>query len=172
MVYYATLIPHAVAMLAHLAGLAIAIFLLVRTKSKAAILAAVGFGLLALVDLGQIVQSVLPLGGQLSRWLPWVLSCCCSMFDLAAIVCLIVALWQAVSGTSAGDKTTPEPLDDIETWEEEEGEQDVISDEPEQAPDDVIYAPAKLDTPRERLKDLNQHVSRARKIKPEIKARG
>jgi hypothetical protein len=26
-------------------------------------------------------------------------ACCCSVFDIAAIVCLIVAIWQAMSST-------------------------------------------------------------------------
>ena len=142
---YAILIPHVVAMLAHLVGLVIAIFLLVRTKSKAAILAAVGFGLFALINLGQIMQPLLPFG-RAGQWLPWVLSCCCSMFDLAAIGCLIVAFWQAVSGASAGDKTTPEPSDDVETWEEE-----IVTDASEYAPDDAIFATEKLDIAEETL---------------------
>jgi hypothetical protein len=83
---YAGIVPHVVAVLAYLAGLIVAIILLVRTKARAATLALVGFALLMLITLGQIV-----------------LSCCCSVLDLAAIVCLIVAIWQAVTGAGKQD---------------------------------------------------------------------
>ena len=138
---YATLIPHVVALLAHLAGLVVAIWLLVQIKSKAAILAAVSFGLLTLVSLGLIVLSLPPVAKQfaVNQWLPWTLGCCCSIFDAAAIVCLIVAIWKAVSGARAGE--TDESLYD-ETWEEEANE---VTDSPVEPPD--TYATEKLETP-------------------------
>ncbi len=141
---YLMLIPRLVLLLVYLAGLVVAILLLVRAKSTAAILAAVAFGLLILVSLGQIVLSLPPVAEQLfftSQWLSLSLSCCCSLFDVAAIVCLIVALWQAVSGTSAKE-TEQESFYD-ETWEE----QDEVVDVPEQAPDEATYATEKLETP-------------------------
>ncbi len=141
---YLMLIPRLVLLLVYLAGLVVAILLLVRAKSTAAILAAVAFGLLILVSLGQIVLSLPPVAEQLfftSQWLSLSLSCCCSLFDVAAIVCLIVALWQAVSGTSA-EKTEQESFYD-ETWEEE----DEVVDVAEQTPDEATYATEKLETP-------------------------
>lgn len=104
---YATLITPVVAMLVHLAGLVVAIVLLIRAKGTAAILAVVGFALLTLISLGQIVLS-LPatvrwLALSAPRWTGWPLNCCCSILDLAAVVCLIVALWQAISGTVPGE---------------------------------------------------------------------
>ena len=126
---YAGLIPHVAALLAYLAGLAAAIILLVRAKGRAAILAAVGFALLALVSVGQIVLALPSVNVQFIRvgqWLAWVLNCCCSMFDVAAIACLIVAIWQAVSG--AGTEEVEE----------------VIVDVSEEAPE-AAYATAKLE---------------------------
>jgi hypothetical protein len=102
---YAGIVPHVVAVLAYLAGLIVAIILLVRTKARAATLALVGFALLMLITLGQIVLSLPQLTREFVRvqWLVWVLSCCCSVLDLAAIVCLIVAIWQAVTGAGKQD---------------------------------------------------------------------
>ena len=104
---YAALIRHVVALLMHLTGLVVAIFLLVRAKGRAAILAAVGFALLVLISIGQIVLTLPPVGREFYRvggqWSVWVYNCCCSIFDIAAVACLIVAIWQAVSGTGAHD---------------------------------------------------------------------
>ena len=102
---YANLIPYVAALLVYLAGLAVAVILLIRAKGKAAILAVVGFALLVLISIGQIVLAVLPVAVNLYRftWLVWILNCCCSIFIMAAIVCLIIAIWQAVSGPSAKD---------------------------------------------------------------------
>lgn len=104
---YAALIRHVVALLMHLAGLVVAIFLLVRAKGRAAILAAVGFALLVLISIGQIALTLPPVSREFYRvggqWSVWVYNCCCSIFDIAAIVCLIVAIWQAVLGTGAHD---------------------------------------------------------------------
>ena len=130
---YATLVPHVAALLAYLAGLAVAIFLLVRSRGRAAILAAVGFGLLTLISLGQIVLILPPVSGQFFRigqWLAWVLNCCCSIFDIAAITCLIVAIWQAVSGT--------EPL-------EEEVIVDVFDQVPGEAPSATMVLEERLE---------------------------
>jgi hypothetical protein len=135
---YLMLIPQLALLLVHLAGLVVAILLLVRAKSTAAILAAVAFGLLTLLSLGQIIQMLPPVSAQIysaGPWLPVSLSCCCSLFDAAAIVCLIVAIWQAVSGTGA--KETEESFD--ETWEEEA---DQATDVPAESPD--TYATEKL----------------------------
>ncbi len=36
------------------------------------------------------------------------LGCCCNLFNLAAFVCLIVALWQALSGQTVQKSATEE----------------------------------------------------------------
>jgi hypothetical protein len=65
----------------------------------------VGFALLALFDLVQFVLGLPPVFEAITwrstAWL-WVINCCCSIFDVAAIVCLIVAIWQAISGAGVG----------------------------------------------------------------------
>ena len=98
---YTVLVPYVAALLGHLAGLVVAIILLARAKDTAAILAVVGFALLTLVSIGQITLALPAVDRQIFHvglWLRWPLNCCCGFFDLAAIVCLIIALWQALSG--------------------------------------------------------------------------
>ena len=106
--YYARFVPYAVALLVHLAGLVVAIILLIRVKGTAAILSAVGFALLTLISIGQVVLSLPAMERQFFRaglWLVWLSNCCCGLFDLIAVVCLIVALWQAISVTAAEEAT-------------------------------------------------------------------
>ena len=102
---YALIIPYLAALLAHLAGLVVAIILLVRSRTTPAVLSVVGFALLALFDLVQFVLGLPPVFQAIiwrsTAWL-WVINCCCSIFDVAAIVCLIVAIWQAISGAGVG----------------------------------------------------------------------
>jgi len=102
---YALIIPYLAALLAHLAGLVVAIILLVRSRTTPAVLSVVGFALLALFDLVQFVLGLPPVFEAITwsstAWL-WVINCCCSIFDVAAIVCLIVAIWQAISGAGVG----------------------------------------------------------------------
>jgi hypothetical protein len=117
---YAVLVPHVAALLAYLAGLIVAIFLLVRARGTAAILAVVGFAVLILISIGQIVLAVPPVNRELFRagqWSVWGLNCCCSILDVGAIVCLIVAIWQAVLGTGAGE--TAEGVVTVDTPEEQ-----------------------------------------------------
>jgi hypothetical protein len=168
---YAGIIPHVVAALAYLAGLIVAIILLVRTKARAATLALVGFALLMLITLGQIVLSIPQLTREFVRvqWLVWVLSCCCSVLDLAAIGCLIVAIWQAVTGTAkkdaAEDVAYPDEMpvgtavldempegspfatqklsDADDEWEEGE----IVQDAPEDVSEDTPFATQKLSDP-------------------------
>ncbi len=118
--WYAMILPMLPVLLVHLAGVVVAVILLVRRGGTPAILALVGFGVLFLSDLVGLGRGPLigALAGQ-TRQLVLVSSgvnCCCSVVDVAAIVCLIVALWQAVSGTSSGAvETNPdeEPLEEI-----------------------------------------------------------
>ncbi len=101
--WYVMILPSLPILLAHLAGVVVAIVLLVRRRSAAAILALIGFGLLFIMDLADFGRG--PLVGLLTGRMGinqfWAVSatigCCCSIFDVAAVVCLIVAIWQAVS---------------------------------------------------------------------------
>lgn len=116
--FYAYFVPHAVALLVHLVGLVVAIVLLIRAKGTAAILAVVGFALLTLNSVGQIVLRLPAMWRQLFRlgqWSTWFSSCCCGLFDMIAVACLIVALWQAISATSAEKAAEGAGA----TWEEE-----------------------------------------------------
>jgi uncharacterized membrane protein YjdF len=105
--------------LAHLVGAIIAIILLARYKAKAATLALVGFGLLFVVDIARFFMGPLALslsrqignGGRAFAQFNVGLGCCCSIFDVAAIACLIFALWQAVS---AGQPSTDAEPDEFE----------------------------------------------------------
>jgi hypothetical protein len=100
------LLPAIPVLLAHLAGMVVAIILLVRQQGKraAGILALIGFALLVIFDLVGFAQ------GSLIRFLSRrtatgirlahiSVACCCNIFDLAAIACLIVAIWQATLST-------------------------------------------------------------------------
>jgi hypothetical protein len=119
------------ALLAHLAGLVASVVLLLRSKSRAAILAVVGFGLLALITMTQIVLGLPPVSRAVFRaaWVIWVLDCCCSVFEVAAVVCLIVGIWQAVSGSGDAGKATQECGQTAQAWQK-----------PEAAPQRVVKA--------------------------------
>lgn len=104
--WYFLILPALPILLAHLAGAVVAVILLIRQRQKStpAILALIGFGLLFVLDLANFGRT--PLIGWLGRRAVrqiWAVSagvgCCCGIFDVAATVCLIVALWQAVSVT-------------------------------------------------------------------------
>jgi hypothetical protein len=90
--------------LAYLAGLVLAIILAVRAKAKAATLAAIAFGLLLVKHLAawwfsipiyNLVYDVIE--GSFANWVVSGLDCCCGVLQLAAVVCLVIAVWQAVS---------------------------------------------------------------------------
>ena len=148
--WYVLLITHFVVLLAHLTGLMVSTVLLIRTKVRAAILAAVGFGLLTLLTLSQIALNVPAVAREIYRvgWLSWVINCCCGIADVVAIVCLIVAIWQAVSGSGSG-KPDQQPVDDGEGWEAaeagSEGDVEVLEAEPEAG----RYTTVKLDETEE-----------------------
>ena len=106
--WYVLLLPALPILLVHLAGLVVAIILLVRRGGTPAILALVGFGILFIVDLAGLGSAPLTrLLAEQVRQVSQVMAvsagvgCCCSVFDVAAIVCLIIAVWQAVSGPRA-----------------------------------------------------------------------
>lgn len=103
-----TYIAHIALTLAYLAGLIVAILLLVRVKGTPAILATVAFGVLFLASLGDLLRIaflqalIVRLLEIRTIHLPRVaggFECCCGILQLAAIVCLIIAIWQAVVGS-------------------------------------------------------------------------
>ena len=97
----------AVFLIVHLVGLVVAIVLLIKFKGTPAILATVAFALGLIQDVGQIARGLfldrvliqqigvsdLPttIGG---------LNCCCGILNLIGLVCLIIAIWQAVSSAA------------------------------------------------------------------------
>jgi hypothetical protein len=90
--------------LVHLACLVAAAALLFKVKGTPAILATVAFALLFLSDVGWILRVAFldRTIRNLVNFGPWALnSCCCGLFQLAAFVCLVVALWQALSEENA-----------------------------------------------------------------------
>lgn len=102
---FVNLLPLLPALLAHLTGVVFAIILLVRIERRRtpAIFALLGFALLAILDLANVARG--PLIGLLShraaagvRLASIGVGCCYSVFDVVAIVCLIIAIWQAMSG--------------------------------------------------------------------------
>lgn len=103
---FVNVVPAIPVLLAHLAGAVVAVILVVRqeTMSMPALLALIGFGLLLILDMARFARG--PLIRFVSHRTPAgvpsavaSVGCCCSIFDAAAIVCLIVAIWQASSGT-------------------------------------------------------------------------
>jgi hypothetical protein len=149
--FYAGFLPHVAALLAYLGGLVVAIILLARVKGRAAILATVGFGLLTLIALGQIVLALPQLSREFFRvqWLAWALNCCCSVLDIGAIVCLIIAIWQAVTGAGAGE-TAQEAVYPAEIVEEAPEEAEYATVKLEEEPQEPTSGTAELeDAPRD-----------------------
>ena len=105
--WFLNVLPVLPTLLVHLAGVVVAIILLVRHKGTPAILALIGFAVLLLLNLVSFGRT--PLVGAIARQggmqrvaaVSTGVGCCCSVIDVAAIVCLIVAIWQAVTGSSA-----------------------------------------------------------------------
>ena len=101
-------LPAVPVLLAHVAGLVVAIILVLRPKTQrtAGLLALAGFGLLVILDLAEFAQGPLIrlLSNQTARGIRLAhisVGCCCSAVDIAATVCLIVAMWQAMSSNEA-----------------------------------------------------------------------
>jgi hypothetical protein len=117
---FPNLIPTIPVLLTHLAGMVVAIILLARQQGKRAtgLLALIGFALLLVFDLTSFTQGSLirflsrqtPAGVRLAHIS---VPCCCNILDVAAIVCLILAIWQATSSTRAegADRSQPTTLD-------------------------------------------------------------
>ena len=105
----------AVFTIAHLAGLVVAIILLLKVKGTPAILATVAFGLLFIQDIGSIMRSafldrliIRQMVAGRTLWALNSLGCCCGALNLIATVCLIIAVWQAVSATAAEETVEEE----------------------------------------------------------------
>jgi len=151
---YATIVSALPILLVHLAGVVVTVILLVRRRSTPAILAVIGFGVLFMLDLANFGRG--PLIGLLARqsgmrqfWIANTgIGCCCSIFDVAAVVCLIVALWQAVSGLS------PE-----ETTNELEEMPGGIVAASQEAPEDTAYATGVLEETLEGTAEVLGDVS-------------
>lgn len=97
-------------LLAHLTGAVVALILLVRSERRRTvpIFALLGFSLLSILDLAEMAR------GSLVRLLSHGtatgihladtgVGCCYSIFDVAAVPCLVIAVWQATSGAKAGE---------------------------------------------------------------------
>ena len=90
--------------LAHLAGVVVAVLLLTRRGGTPAILALVGFAVSAVVDIPRIVFPLIQtrfftMAPDTFRTVTTgmtVTGCCCSVLDVGAVVCLIIAIWQTM----------------------------------------------------------------------------
>lgn len=100
---FTNLLPAIPVLLAHVAGMVVATILVLRPKTKrtAGLLALSGFALLVILDLAEFAQGPLIrlLSNRTARGIRLAhvsVGCCCSAVDIAAIVCLIVAIWQTM----------------------------------------------------------------------------
>lgn len=105
---FVNVLPLFPVLLAHLAGVVVAVFLLTRSEGRrtAAALALLGFALLSALDLAKAAQG--PLIGLLSRRTATCIrlvtagvGCCYSVFEVTAVLCFIIAIWQAMPCHSA-----------------------------------------------------------------------
>lgn len=97
-------LSHIPVLLAHLTGVVVAGVLLVKRErqSAPAVLALTGFGLLVLLDLfgfvrGPLIAFIIQRIAVGVRLAASGVGCCCSVVDVVATACLIVALWKALS---------------------------------------------------------------------------
>lgn len=102
---YFNVLPVIPVLLAHFAGVVASVVLLIRQEERSvpAVLALVGFSLLLALDIANFARG--PLINTLSHRaaagigsIVTSVGCCCSVFDAAAIACLIIAIWQALTG--------------------------------------------------------------------------
>ena len=96
----------AVLAIAHLAGVVVAVILLIKYKGTPAILATVAFGLSFIQDLVALLRTVFLNTAIMSAVGDFetailangILDCCCNILSVIGLVCLILAIWQAVAG--------------------------------------------------------------------------
>ncbi|MCX7681705.1 MAG: hypothetical protein N2508_07055 [Anaerolineae bacterium] len=101
------IVPVLPILFAYLAGAVVALALALRYRSIPAVLALIGFLILAVMVLFNLFRAPVleflvrkgPFRGPVAAHVG--LGCCCSVVDVAAIALLIVALWQAISGKTA-----------------------------------------------------------------------
>lgn len=113
---FVTVLPLVPLLFVHITGTIVAIVLLFRHEKRRgpAMLALVGFTLLILADLASVAQGALIslLARDIAMGIGLAsasVGCCFSVFEVAAVLCLIVAIWRAVSGAGAlgaGSQTT------------------------------------------------------------------
>jgi len=105
--WYVTVLPALPLILVHLAGVVVAIVLLVRRSGTPAILSLAGFGVLFVMDLVSFARNPLMRFLIAQAGLRQILlvdtgvNCCCSLLNMIALACLVVAIWQAVSAAAA-----------------------------------------------------------------------
>lgn len=103
--WFLSILPALPMLLVYLAGVVVAIILLTRQKSTPAILALVGFAVLLLLGLASfgrapLINAIAKRGGmQQFTTANTGVGCCCNLINMAAIACLVVAIWQAVTGS-------------------------------------------------------------------------
>ena len=124
--WYVSVIPALPLLLVHLVGVIVAVILLVRHRSTPAILATIGFVVLLVWHLSTfgtepmarmlIEAGVRPAGVAITT-----VGCCCSVLNVIAVVCLIIAIWQAVTGATGRDedKETEEIEEEAEEGDDE-----------------------------------------------------
>ncbi len=113
---FLALLPLFPTLFVHLVGVVVAIVLIVRRERRrgSAILALVGFTLLTLVDLasfarGSLIGLLAPRVATGIQLASTSVGCCFSVFEVAAVLCLIAAIWRAVSHartSGAGSETS------------------------------------------------------------------
>ncbi|NLE43297.1 MAG: hypothetical protein GX620_01145 [Chloroflexi bacterium] len=108
---FLTLLPNLPILLVHLAGLVASIVLMVRKRGPASTLALIGFAVLFLLDIaslgrGPLITLLIEQAG-IEQYLVANagVGCCCSTFHVAAMVCLIVAIWRAITESTANSTT-------------------------------------------------------------------
>ena len=115
---FVNLLPLLPVLLAHLIGIAVSVILFVRLKESraAAVFALLGFALLAILDIANVARgSLVSLLARRTvsgiRLASAGVGCCYSIFDMMAVVCLIIAIWQATSDSAVpgGEKKAGSP---------------------------------------------------------------
>ena len=107
--WYISVVPALPLLLVHLVGVVLAAVLLVRRRSTPAILALIGFAVLFIWHLATfgteplarllVTAGVRPAGAVITS-----VGCCCSVLNVIAVTCLIIAFWKAVPGTPSRDE--------------------------------------------------------------------
>ncbi|MFW6082739.1 MAG: hypothetical protein ACOC8C_01655 [Chloroflexota bacterium] len=115
---FVSILPSVPVLLAHLVGVVIAVILLVKRRggSTPAVLALAGFGLLLLLDgagflRGPLIASIAQRTAAGIRLAAAGVGCCCSVVDVTAMICLMAAVWKALSQVSVQGSSLGEDED-------------------------------------------------------------